>query len=92
MSCSGEGHSQQFISVRLGKNVNMTHTLSDVQKHSMVTCLLTEGFRKDSGCKRLQFLIQDFRGVVALCILLTLIRTVERKLKIYFELQTIINN
>lgn len=42
MSCSGEGHSRQFISLRLEKNVNTTHTLQDAQKHRMVTEVFKE--------------------------------------------------
>lgn len=46
MSCSGEGHSHQFISSRLEKNVNTTHTLQDVHKHNTVACVSREGFKE----------------------------------------------
>lgn len=39
MSCSGEGHSRQFISSRLEKNVNTTRSLQDAQEHNMVVCV-----------------------------------------------------
>ena len=45
MSCSGEGHSRQFISSRLEKNVNTTHTLQDAPEHNMVARVSTEGFK-----------------------------------------------
>lgn len=46
MSCSGEGHSCQFISFRLEKNVNTTHTLQDARGHNMVARPSTEGFKE----------------------------------------------
>lgn len=69
MSCSGEGHSRQFISSRLETNVNTTHTLQDAQKHNMVACVSTEGFKEKTLGKgrfervRLNFLIQHFKSV-----------------------------
>lgn len=84
MSCSGEGHSRQFIPLRLGKNVNMTHTLRDVQKHNMVACVSTEGFkerllRKDALDVYSLIFLFKILGLWYFAHSFVLYRTVERK-------------